>query len=262
MANERHLIIDGRYANIPVITDFVAEAAEAAGLSDSAVFHCQMAVDEACTNIIEHAYGGENKGDIQITCLVQPGVCEISVVDTGKPFDPASIPAPDVNVPVEEMQPGGVGLHLMRQLMDEIYFEFGSAENRLTMVKRGEPVSAEDPLGAFGLDEIQPGVWMLKPRGRIDSSAAPALEETLFDRLDNGHYCLIVDMAAVPYISSRGLKALVAAWRVARAHDGDLVLCAMTAHVRNVFDTVGFTRLFPIFEDCDAALASLEAHCV
>lgn len=261
MANMRHLIIDGRYASIPVVTDFIGEAASAAGLPESDVFHCQMAVDEACTNIIEHAYGGENKGDIEITCLVEPGVCQISVVDTGEPFDPSSVPAPNVRGALEELRPGGVGLHLMRQLMDEIYFEFGDDRNKLTMVKRSEFVAGSS-LDEFALDEIRPGIWLLQPYGRIDSSAAPALEEALFECLDNEHYCLIVDMADVPYISSRGLKVLVSAWRVTEAHNGAILLCALKPHVRNVFETVGFTRLFPIYETLDAAIEDLEARCV
>jgi serine/threonine-protein kinase RsbW len=60
MAEVRRLTVRGRYDCIPGITSFVGEAASAAGLNDDEAFHCRMAVDEACTNIIEHAYGGED----------------------------------------------------------------------------------------------------------------------------------------------------------------------------------------------------------
>ena len=66
--DERQLTIRGRYDRISDVRDFVTEAAQVAGLSARAQHHCQIAVDEACTNIIEHGYGGEDRGEIKIRC--------------------------------------------------------------------------------------------------------------------------------------------------------------------------------------------------
>ena len=135
MAEVRQISVRGRYESIPTITHFVGEAAQAAGLSEKDTFHCQMAADEACTNVIEHAYGKEDAGDIEIVCLIEPGVCTIRIADQGHPFDPDSIPAPKISSNIGEIQPGGIGLHLMRELMDEVRFEFNERGNLLTMVK-------------------------------------------------------------------------------------------------------------------------------
>lgn len=257
MADVRHLIVRGRYENIPTITSFVGEAAEAAGFGESGVFHCQMAVDEACTNVIEHAYGGEDLGDIQITCTVEPGTCQVEVFDRGEPFVPDEIPEPRLQATIEDLKPGGIGLHLMRQVMDTVEFSFTDSGNRLLMIKRGTPhpvVSMEDDISAR---EMENGIWVLEPVGRMDSAAAPRLEAALMGLIESRRYFLAVDLSDVTYISSRGLKALVKAWRSAQAENGNLVLFGLSGSVYEVFDTVGFTQVFLIFDSRDEAITAL-----
>jgi serine/threonine-protein kinase RsbW len=99
-----------------------------------------MAVDEACTNIIEHAYGGEGRGDIECTCQIESDRLIVRLCDHGRPFDPSSVPEPDINASLEERTEGGLGLFLIRKLMDEVHFEFtAESGNVLTMVKWKEP---------------------------------------------------------------------------------------------------------------------------
>ena len=139
---KRQLTVPAHYESISKVTQLVVEAAAQAGLDERAIFHCQMAVDEACTNIVEHAYADKSQGDIHITIQVQEGVCTITLVDYGTSFDPDSIPPPRIDPDPAKMEPGGLGLHLMRELMDEVHFSFSAGENRLVMIKRQSP-SAE-----------------------------------------------------------------------------------------------------------------------
>ncbi|GAB4469509.1 MAG: anti-sigma factor antagonist [Anaerolineae bacterium] len=258
MPEIRRLTVRGRFDNIPTIIDFVAEAAALAGLDENEAFHCQMAVDEACTNVIEHAYGGDDRGDITITCAVEPGICTIVIVDSGRAFDPSSVPEPRMAESLEELRPGGIGLHLMRKLMDDVSFEFADGKNTLTMVKRRAGGRSRGKDGVeIAQHEVRPGIWMITPRGRLDSSASPQLEEVLMGLIDKGQAWLVVDMAEVTYISSRGLKTLVAAWRAARALGGDLYLSGLTPHVQSIFEMVGFTQVFRLFESPDQALSAI-----
>jgi serine/threonine-protein kinase RsbW len=126
----------GKFEHLEDISQMVGQAAEKAGLDDSGVYAVQLAVDEACTNIIEHAYGGEGLGLIDVTTHVKPTCLIVQLRDFGRPFDPASIPVPQTNLPLEEIQPRGIGLYLIRKMMDEIKFEFTTDRgNILTMVK-------------------------------------------------------------------------------------------------------------------------------
>lgn len=137
MKESQTAMFPGRFDNLAAIGEFVSRAAEAAGLDDRAVYEVQMAVDEACSNIIEHAYGGEGHGPIECTCRVEDEGLTVVLYDQGRRFDPSSVPAPDLSSRLEDRTGGGLGLYFMRQLMDEVRFEFTpDAGNRLTMVKR------------------------------------------------------------------------------------------------------------------------------
>ena len=127
----------GRYDSLASISDFVEEAANEAGLDHKATYAVQLAVDEACCNIIDHAYGGEGIGDIQ--CSVQAGKdgLTVTLIDRGRPYSPEKIPQPKLNLPISKVKPRGVGLYLMRKMMDKVsYKSTPGSTNILTMVKR------------------------------------------------------------------------------------------------------------------------------
>jgi serine/threonine-protein kinase RsbW len=135
---KRSLTIPGRYEYLATIADFIGETGRDAGFDQDMIFHVQMAVDEACSNVIEHAYQGEDKGDITLTCRCNQKEWVISIYDKGRSFNPDSVPEPDLNANLEEIKTGGLGLYFMRQLMDEVEFTFDAKKgNELRMVKRG-----------------------------------------------------------------------------------------------------------------------------
>lgn len=131
------LVVPGHFDSLGVLCDFVTQAARVAGLDAQAVHAVQVALDEACTNIIEHAYDGDESGDIECTCRVRDGELEVTLRDQGCPFDPTGVPEPNLTASLDERQGGGLGVYLMRRLMDEVRFEsIPGAGNVLTMVKR------------------------------------------------------------------------------------------------------------------------------
>ena len=144
---EKHVFtFPGRYDEIKKICAFVIEGAEQAGLNESAVFHIELACDEACTNIIEHAYGGEDLGDIIVSWQIADDNFQITLQDNGRIFNPANVPNPasptenesdSDEINYEELQIGGLGLHFMRNLMDDVVFEFDEESgNRLILTKQ------------------------------------------------------------------------------------------------------------------------------
>lgn len=126
----------GNYKSLNKIRKYVASFAKKAGLSEDGVYAVKLAVDEACSNIIEHGYGGEGKGKIDCSCQVQDRGLQITLRDWGKPFNPDQIRSPDFNKPIEDLELRGAGLHLIRNLMDEVSFEFlGNQGNILILSK-------------------------------------------------------------------------------------------------------------------------------
>ncbi len=135
---EQRLNVPGRFDRLEQISKFIEQAGLAAGLDDTAICRCQLAVDEACTNIIEHAYEGEGRGSIDIECEPGAGELTITIADQGKPFNPDSVPEPQLGAPLEDIQVGGLGLYFMRQVMDAVEFSYQEGSNKLVLVKRRE----------------------------------------------------------------------------------------------------------------------------
>lgn len=145
MANEQVLTVPGRYKEIKRICEFIAAGAAQAGFDDNTIFHLELCCDEASTNIIEHAYGEEGAGNIVISYKLSDDDFTIVMRDNGVAFDPGTVPPPPA-IAGDELSPeeltsqlriGGLGLHFIRNLMDEVHFTSDrQSGNQLIMVKR------------------------------------------------------------------------------------------------------------------------------
>ena len=198
MAEERRLVISGVLGEVPEACDFVAEAAESVGLDERGVYHCQMAIDEWCTNVIQHGYhGGDPDGRIEIALRLQPYHLAMTVTDDSPPFDPTALPEPDPSQPLEDRQPGGLGWFFIRKMIDIVRYELKNGKNTLMLVKKGVPPEPHDePESSMPARTLDDGVRVLAPTGRIDSVSARQLETALQAQLDAGFTRLIVDMSA------------------------------------------------------------------
>lgn len=141
---ETVLKVPGRYDRLEQIAKFVEQSGAEAGLDTVAICRCQLAVDEACTNIIEHGYQGEDRGPIEIACEGGSGELVITISDQARPFDAETVPEPQLGGDdLDELQVGGLGLYFMRQVMDAVEFTREEGGNKLVLVKRREEGDAE-----------------------------------------------------------------------------------------------------------------------
>jgi serine/threonine-protein kinase RsbW len=125
--------------NVPRVTHIVAQAASNAGFGDQALYQIELAVDEACANVVEHAYPEGESGEMEVSCYLDALRFVIRVRDWGPGFEPGAVDEPDVLAPLEERGLGGLGLFLVRQVMDDMHFRFDPEQgNELLMVKRLE----------------------------------------------------------------------------------------------------------------------------
>ena len=123
--------------NLSEIRRFVQEMASALGVDPAMIPNVPLAVDEAVTNIIVHGYQGQG-GAIEIEVSLEGDALVIRIRDEAAPFDPTIVPPPDVTLPLEQRIPGGLGIHLIRQIMDEMTHRVTpQGGNELTLVKRG-----------------------------------------------------------------------------------------------------------------------------
>jgi anti-sigma regulatory factor (Ser/Thr protein kinase) len=133
-AFSRELTVPGNIADLPAILAFVEQACEQAGVDPAMCFDLQLVAEEACSNVMEHAYEGKG-GQFSVMFETRDRDVVITLRDRGRPFDPGQVAEPDIRRPLAERRIGGLGMHLMYQLMDSVRFSFSDGGNTLVMVK-------------------------------------------------------------------------------------------------------------------------------
>lgn len=135
MTEPRQLNVSARIENLRKIVSFVITAARDAGADLSAQHDIRLAVDEVCTNIIEHGYRGV-AGPIAIEVSVVDNALHIRIADEAPRFDPRTLSTPDLGCPQGERALGKLGWHLTRSVMDEVHHASeGERGNVVTLVK-------------------------------------------------------------------------------------------------------------------------------
>jgi serine/threonine-protein kinase RsbW len=119
------------------LLDFLDQACAEAGLSEEAAFAVRLAGEEACANIIDHAYKGSTPGPITLEVRCDGASAVLLVEDRAPFFSPADAPAPDLTGDWEHRRMGGLGWHFIHHMMDEVRHErLPGGGNRLQLVKR------------------------------------------------------------------------------------------------------------------------------
>ncbi|MBN1894391.1 ATP-binding protein [bacterium] len=131
-----HLRIPSETANLQVIRNFVSDVAKSVGFENQDIGKIELAVDEACTNVIEHAYHQDSKKDIDVAVKIDFDKFTVVITDHGKGFKPEDVDIPDMNRYLAELRVGGLGIYLMKHLMDEVeYRTQPGVSNEVRMVK-------------------------------------------------------------------------------------------------------------------------------
>ncbi|MFN8484591.1 MAG: anti-sigma factor antagonist [Anaerolineae bacterium] len=241
-----------RPENLASIAEFISSAAADCGLTEQEAYYAQMAVDEAVTNVIEHAYRG-GEGPIEIIVERRSDTFVVTIRNQGDPFDPTSVPEPNVDAPLDEREPGGLGLFFMRRLMDNVTFRFNpDGWNEVIMTRRRRVI-------ASAASRYAADVLVVAPRGRLDASGSQYLDGELASLADGGQWKVVVDFSQVTYISSTGLRVLLAAVKRSRRHAGDVKLCRLTPPVLKIFRMAGFDNIFSFYETERQAVEAFKA---
>ncbi len=129
-----------RHDHLRAISSFVMDAIKDSPFDSRQRYAIDLAVDEACSNVIDHAYGGDEKGEIRLSLDLNETGLKLSIQDDGAPFDPDCVIEPDLTSPLETRCERGLGVYLIRNLMDEVVYDFSSpGVNQITMVKYFTP---------------------------------------------------------------------------------------------------------------------------
>jgi serine/threonine-protein kinase RsbW len=130
------LKIPSQTDNLEIIRDFIYKIAEKNGLSDEIAGSIELAVDEACTNVIKHAYSFNEKENVRITVNISSKKITISIVDKGSGFNPETFKINNIDSRINERKSSGYGIYLMQKLMDEVDFDIHpDQKNEVRLIK-------------------------------------------------------------------------------------------------------------------------------
>lgn len=123
--------------NLALIREFVSSTASQAGFTENEVGKLELAVDEACANVIEHAYGHDVSKEVVVRVRLNEEALNIDIEDTGSGFDPDSVNQEELEQLISKRKTGGLGMRLMKTLMDEVHYEIEPGKkNALHLMKR------------------------------------------------------------------------------------------------------------------------------
>ncbi|MCI0665830.1 MAG: ATP-binding protein, partial [Acidobacteria bacterium] len=123
--------------NLALIRDFVTSVGKQAQMNDTDISNLELAVDEACANVIEHAYGHDISKEVIIRAVVDEEAVRISVIDTGHGFDPTKLQQESLEQLISQRKSGGLGIRIIKSLMDEVSYEIiPGQKNELHMTKK------------------------------------------------------------------------------------------------------------------------------
>lgn len=132
----KKLTLHNDVQQISKLADFVDAIAEEASIDPSLAMSLNLALEEAVTNVVMYAYPAGEEGDVDIVAALSDGSLLFTISDKGIPFDPTKKEDADITLGVEERQIGGLGIFLVRQLMDTVEYKRKDGYNILTMKKK------------------------------------------------------------------------------------------------------------------------------
>ena len=249
-AGARELILEQRFAArlsvLKQVRASVMSAARRCGFGEAAAQDIVLALDEACKNVIVHAYKGSDE-DIVLRVFELPDGILLELRDFAALVDPAQIKPRDL----DDVRPGQLGTHFMRAIMDSVEFLTApdGAGNLLQMKKKREIRDMANEVTEMD-DKL-----LVRLSGDVDLEHCVPVRQLLLDAVGRGRD-LLIDLSGVTYVDSSGIASMVEALQLASKNGTALKLFSAPDQVRRVFELARLDQVFGIHPNLDAALAA------
>lgn len=133
---KRRLVLPNDVQEVPKLAGFIDEFCETCGIDMSTTMSLNLAIEEAVVNVMDYAYPNGGKGDVYIEAECDNDVMTFIIRDNGIPFDPTKASEVDTTLSAEERPIGGLGIHLVRTIMDTEEYSYTDGQNVLTLKKK------------------------------------------------------------------------------------------------------------------------------
>lgn len=137
MKVKRSLCIESDLGELERLHDAVAELGEAGNWSPDLVYQVDLVLEELIVNTVNYGYDDDASHEIEVTLISDEDVFTVEIIDDGHAFNPLNdAPEPDLDLGIEDRPIGGLGIHLMRVMMDDVHYRREQNKNHLTLIKR------------------------------------------------------------------------------------------------------------------------------
>ena len=133
---ERSITLSNDVQEVPLLAEFIDGVCEFLGVDMGTTMQLNLAMEEAVVNVMNYAYPKGTKGDVKILAHCDNAQLTFVIIDSGVAFDPTAAAEADTSLTVEERPIGGLGIFLVRQIMDEVEYQRSEGQNMLTMRKQ------------------------------------------------------------------------------------------------------------------------------
>ena len=137
MTQSLDIVIKNDFSEMAQLSLGVNEFLEKNNLDARATYAVDLALEEVLTNIIKYGYDDDNPHEIQVGLAVDGAVARLTIIDDGRKFDVDKAPVPDMSTPVAERDVGGLGIHLVRNMLDSLKYSRNSGKNILELTIKG-----------------------------------------------------------------------------------------------------------------------------
>ncbi len=247
-----------------------------------------MALDDLLNNVVQYAFPNDPtahtivvEGEVRDECVT------LTITDDGIPFNPLTVATPDLSLLLHEREVGGLGIHLIRSMFDEVTYHRNVGRNVLTVKKKFEsdpsasgrhpdqtgiraseverkaPQAGPDSTSVtIGITSHRSGdVMIVTPQNRFDTNSAPEVERILTESIERGERQIVLDLSRISYISSIGLRVILKAVMTMTRTGGRIVLSGGNDHVRTVLQLSGALMMSLHASSLEDAVSKVQEGC-
>ncbi|HZT87887.1 MAG TPA: anti-sigma factor antagonist [Stellaceae bacterium] len=253
LTTELSAVLGNRLPDIPELAAVIEPFLEARRVPEDIVFRINMAVDELLTNAITYGYRDDARHLIRVNVAVADEVIDVNIEDDAVAFDPFERDEVDVSRDIEERQIGGLGIHLVKEMLQYANYRRVGDRNRIAL--RQSFVAVAEPQLQKGavMSDLQRSV-LLAPSGRLDANTSADFEKEVMQQLSLAPSGMVMDFSGLRYVSSAGLRVVLLAAKKLKAAGGTFVLCGLSSSIEEVFKISGFLSILTVEPDRDAAM--------
>ena len=136
LKERKSIVLNNDIQEVPLLATFVEGVCEEVGMDAATTMQMNLAMEEAVVNVMNYAYPIGEKGEIAIEATTDNGMLNFVIKDSGTPFDPTAKEDADTTLSAEDRPIGGLGIFLVKQIMDNVSYEYKEGKNVLTLSKR------------------------------------------------------------------------------------------------------------------------------